>query len=220
MLEPELLLKQSDPTKKGGFFIEKCFFLTEDQNLNFGDPVRCDVISYTGILVSHGTPYENHSITPYSQSLVSEGIMEVKKVTRYEHIMDVSPDFYITYIEYATWTDIEADPTPSSMWIAKSVFQFFKTMREWSFLAGEPFNSDHPMATYSKLALDTFNPPQSILDELDSLPDMHLAKFFKGEEDYKMIPHPYPEASEEFKAWITELANTYKQKSFEETLDF
>jgi hypothetical protein len=76
------------------------------------------------------------------------------------------------------------------------------------------------MATYSKLAFDTFNPPQSILDELDAMPDMHLAKFFKGEEDYKMIPHPYPEVSEEFKAWIVELTNTYKQKSFEETLDF
>jgi hypothetical protein len=49
---------------------------------------------------------------------------------------------------------------------------------------------------------------------------MHLAKFFKGQEDYKMIPHPYPEVSEEFKSWIIELSNTYKQKSFEETLDF
>ena len=220
MLESEILLKQSDPKKTGIFFIEKCVFLSDDRNLNFGDVVRCDNVSYTGVLVSEGTPYQNHSITPQAQSLVSNGVLEVKQVTRYEHVMDVSPHFYISYLEYKTWTDIESDPTPSSMWVSKSIFQLFKTMREWSFLEAEPFNSDHPMAEYSKLALDTFNPPQPILDELDAMPDMHLAKFFKGEEDYKMIPHPYPEASEEFEAWITELANTYKQKSFEETLDF
>lgn len=220
MLEQEILLKQSDPAKKGIFFIEKCVFLVDDKNLNFGDLVRCDTLSYTGVLVSEGTPYQNHSITPVAKSLVSEWSMEVNQVARYEHVIDMSPHFYISYLEYKYWGDIQPDPTPSTMWIGKSIFQFFKTMREWSFLAGEPFNSDHPMATYSKLALDTFNPPQSILDELDAMPDMHLAKFFKGEEDYKMIPHPYPEASEEFKAWITELANTYKQKSFEETLDF
>jgi hypothetical protein len=220
MLESEILLKQSDPAKKGIFFIEKCFFLVDDQHLNVNDLVRCDSLSYTGILVTHGTPYENHSVTPYSKSLVSEGVLEVKQVTRYEHVMDVSPHFYITYLEYKTWRDLQLDPTPSTMWVGKSIFQFFKTMREWSFLAGEPFNSDHPMATYSKFALDTFNPPQLILDELDALPDMHLAKFFKGEEDYKTIPHPYPDVSEEFKAWIVGLSNTYKQKSFEETLDF
>jgi hypothetical protein len=220
MIDLETLLKQSDPQEKGVFFIEKCFFLTDEKTLNSEDSVRCDTLSYSGILVSHGTPYENHSITPYSKSLVSEGTMEVKQVVKYEHVIDMSPHFYISYLEYRQWMPIEPDPTPSSMWIGKSIFQFFKTMREWSFLASEPFNSDHPMATYSKFALDTFNPPQSILEELDSLPDMHLAKFFKGQEDYKMIPHPYPEVSEEFKSWIIELANTYKQKSFEETLDF
>ena len=220
MIDLETLLKQSDPAKKGIFFIEKCVFLVDNNNLNINDAQRCDALSYTGVLVSEGTPYQNHSITPVAKSLVSDGIMEVKQVARYEHVMDVSPHFYISYLEYRQWMPIEPDPTPSSMWIGKSIFQFFKTMREWSFLAGEPFNSDHPMATYSKFALDTFNPPQSILEELDSLPDMHLAKFFKGQEDYKMIPHPYPEVSEEFKSWIIELANTYKQKSFEETLDF
>jgi hypothetical protein len=216
----EKLLKQSDPKQKGIFYIEKCVFLDENKNINAFDSQRCDYLSYTGVLVSEGTEYQSHSISPVAKSAVSNGIMEVKRVVNYEHIIDASPHFYISYLEYDEWADIQPDPTPSTMWVGKSIFQLFKTIREWSFLADDPFNSDHPMATYSKLALNTFNPSQSILEELDALPDMHLAKFFKGQADYKMIPHPYPEASEEFKAWITELANTYKQKSFEETLDF
>jgi hypothetical protein len=105
------------------------------------------------------------------------------------------------------------------MWSARSIFQLFKNLREWSFLVEEPFNSDHPMATYSKLVFDTLNPPQEILDEIDALPDMHLAKFLKGEPDYKLIPHPYPEVSDEFKAWVLQLSVDYAEKSFEEMLD-
>lgn len=119
----------------------------------------------------------------------------------------------------STWFNSEADPTPSTMWAAKSIFQLFKTLREWSFLAEEPFNSDHPMATYSKLVFDVLNPPQTILDEIDSLPDMHLAKFLKGEPDYKLIPHPYPAVSDEFKAWVLQLSIDYPEKSFEEMLE-
>jgi hypothetical protein len=71
------------------------------------------------------------------------------------------------------------------MWLGRSIYQLFKNIREWSFMVDEPFNSDHPMATYSKLVIDSLNPPQEILDEIDAMPDMHLAKFLKGEANYK-----------------------------------
>jgi hypothetical protein len=48
---------------------------------------------------------------------------------------------------------------------------------------------------------------------------MHLAKFLKGEENYKSVPHPYPEASQEFKDWITQLTIDYPEKSFEQIMD-
>jgi hypothetical protein len=75
------------------------------------------------------------------------------------------------------------------------------------------------MATYSKLVFDVLNPPQNILDEIDSLPDMHLAKFLKSNADYKKIPHPYPEASEDFKAWVLQLSVDYSEKTFDQMLD-
>jgi hypothetical protein len=217
MLETEILLRSSDPSLKGVFLLEKCVFLN-DKEPTVG-VVRCDNVSFNGMIPSKGTPYESHAHSFYRKTDVSDTILEIPKVVKFDHVVSFTPHFYIRYMEMDTWFDSEADPTPSTMWVAKSIFQFFKNLREWSFLDGEPFNSDHPMAMYSKLVFDVLDPPQNILDEIDAFPDMHLAKFLKGDTDYKKIPHPYPEASEEFKAWITQLTIDYPEKSFEEMLE-
>ena len=219
MLDSSILLRDSDPSLKGMFLLEKCVFLVEGETTGSADMVRCDNLSFNGIIPTEGTPYASHSHSMYAPSIVSDVVLEIPKVVKFEHPIAVTPHFYIRYLEMSTWFNSEADPTPSTMWAAKSIFQLFKTLREWSFLAEEPFNSDHPMATYSKLVFDVLNPPQTILDEIDSLPDMHLAKFLKGEPDYKIIPHPYPTVSDEFKAWVLQLSIDYPEKSFEEMLE-
>jgi hypothetical protein len=220
MFEPEILLRSSDPSLKGVFILLKSAFLQEGVNTRKSSALgRCDNLTYTGILVSEGTEYANHAHSWYYKTIVSEVQLEVLKVAKFAFPIVLHPKFLIGYLEMNEWHDSEADPTPSTMWGAKSIFQLFKTMREWSFMAEEPFNSDHPMATYSKLVFETFDIPQSILEEIDSLPDMHLAKFLKGEENYKSVPHPYPEASQEFKDWITQLTIDYPEKSFEQIMD-
>lgn len=219
MLDTEILLRQSNPTDRGLFALEKCVFLVEGETTGVGDVARCDNISFSGVVPTEGTPYASHAHSFYTKTAVSDTVLSVPQVARFEHPISVAPHFYIRYLEMTVWFDIEADPTPSTMWAAKSMFQLFKTLREWSFLAEEPFNSDHPMAIYSKLVFDTINPPINILDEIDAMPDMHLAKFLKGDEDYKVIPHPYPEASPEFKAWVLKLSIDYAEKSFDEMLD-
>jgi hypothetical protein len=113
--------------------------------------------------------------------------------------------------------DIQDSSTPASMWIARSIYQLFKNMREWSFMLEEPFNSDHPMAEYSKIVFDSLEIPENILEEIDSMPDMHLAKFLKGEENYKIIPD-HPAISQDFKDWVWEMVNKYPYKSFEEQI--
>lgn len=114
---------------------------------------------------------------------------------------------------------MEDHPEPSTMWAAKSIFQLLKNMREWSYLVDEDFGSDHPMARYSKMAIDELSIPESILNEIDSWPDMHLSKFFKGYADYKKIPFPYPEPSEELKTWILNKVSQYSKKTLEEQID-
>jgi len=220
MLDTETLLRNSDPSLKGVFILLKSSFLQEGVNTG-KNPIanRCDNLSYTGILVTEGTEYANHAHSWYDKTVVSDAVLEVPQVAKFAFPIVLHPHFLIGYLEMNTWFDIQSDPTPSTMWGAKSIFQLFKNMREWSFLADEPFNSDHPMATYSKLAFETLNVPQSILDEIDSLPDMHLAKFLKGQDDYKLFPHPYPEVSQEFKDWVFQLSIDYPEKTFEQMLD-
>ena len=219
MLNTETLLRNSDPKITGMFMLEKCVFVVEGETTGFGANPRCDNVSFSGVIPTEGTPYASHAHSLYTKTLVSNVVLEIPQIFKFEHPIAVTPHFYITYIELNNWFDSEADPTPSTMWAAKSMFQLFKTLREWSFLTEEPFNSDHPMAIYSKLVFDTLNPPQEILDEIDGLPDMHLSKFLKGEPDYKLIPHPYPEVSNEFKEWVLQLSVDYAEKSFEEMLD-
>jgi hypothetical protein len=219
MLEPEILLRNSDPKLKGTFLLEKCVFLVEGETTGTASLPRCDNISFNGVIPTEGTPYASHAHSLYNRSAVSNEVLSIPKIARFEHPIAVTPHFYVRYLEMNTWFDVESDPTPSTMWAAKSIFQLFKNLREWSFLAEEPFNSDHPMATYSKLVFDVLTPPQEILDEIDSLPDMHLAKFLKGDADYKAIPHPYPEVSDEFKAWVLQLSVDYPEKTFEQMLD-
>lgn len=220
MLDYSILLRDSDPSLKGVFLLMKSSFLEEGVNTGENPFVnRCDNLSYTGLLVSAGTEYANHAHSTYAKTIVSDLQLEIPKIAKIEWPIVLHPIFLFGYLEMNTWHDSEADPTPSTMWGAKSIFQLFKNMREWSFMVEEPFNSDHPMATYSKLALETLNVPQSIMEEIDSLPDMHLAKFLKGEADYKLIPHPYPQISQEFKDWVTQLTIDYPETSFEDVLD-
>jgi len=219
VLDTETLLRNSDPSLKGVFMLEKCIFLVEGETTGEGDTERCDNISFSGVVPTEGTPYASHAHSFYAKTSVSDVILATPQVAKFEHPIAVTPHFYITYLEMREWFDIQSDPTPSTMWVGKSMFQLFKNMREWSFLVEEPFNSDYPMAIYSKLVFDTLNPPQEILDEIDAMPDMHLAKFLKGQTDYKVIPHPYPEASDKFKAWVLQLSVDYAKKSFEEMLD-
>ena len=218
MLDTETLLRSSDPSLKGVFVLIKCGLVIEGVNTS-GELNRCDNITYAGLPITDGTEYTSHQHSFYNKTDVSDFKIEVLAINKYAYAVCVYPDFMIVYIEMNTWHDSEADPTPSTMWGAKSIFQLIKNMREWSFLTEEPFNSDHPMARYSKLFFDTLNPPQEILDEIDALPDMHLAKFLKGQENYKSVPHPYPEVSQDFKDWVLQLSIDYPEKPFEEMLD-
>ena len=220
MLDTETLLRNSDPSLKGVFILLKSSFLQEGVNTGKNPLLnRCDNLSYTGILVSEGTEYAKHAHSWYDKTIVSNVQLEIPQVAKFAFPIVLHPEFLFGYLEMNVWHDSEADPTPSTMWGAKSIFQLFKNMREWSFMTEEPFNSDHPMATYSRLVFETLDIPQSILEEIDSLPDMHLAKFLKGEENYKSIPHPYPEVSQEFKDWVLQLSIDHPEKSFEQIMD-
>lgn len=212
------LLRNVDVNHFGVFLLFKAIWVNETEDPAVGAN-RCDNLDYGGVPVTHGTPYENDSLNAGLASKVSGFTLPVTTIKRYEHVIEAIPDYYITYMEIVKTingvevigTSIEEDPTPQMMWVGKNFHNLLKIMREWSFMVDEPFSSDHPMAEYSKKFFDHTNPPQHIIDEIDSYPDMQLAKFLKGRDDYRKIPD-FPDMSESMKQWVLEIAELYGPK--------
>lgn len=223
MLANDRLLEESNALDRGFFTLAKVALVIPGKNVPRTD--RRDNFQVTGLIVTQNTEYESQASVIGKSSLYSDSVLLPKHITKIEYPIYYSPSWLISYIEVLddktvvpmTFIDPQTDPTPSTMWLARSIYQLFKNIREWSFMVDEPFSSDHPMATYSKLVIDSLNPPQEILDEIDAMPDMHLAKFLKGQSDYKQIP-PHVGISQLFKDWILEISQQYPYKRFEEQL--
>jgi hypothetical protein len=221
IIDEQRLLLEAGPLEPGAFYIQKCIFLDEGRNIAKGG--HCENLSYGGIGVAVNTPYENETWELGYVSEFDEFELKVTDIEKWGHIMSVVPHFFIDYIQVrgadshgnSGPPDLQKNPTPMTMWFGRSIFQLFKTLREWSFMAEEPFNSNHPMAIYSKMFYDTVEVPQNILDEIDNMPDMHLAKFLKGQDNYKLIPD-HPTISQEFKQWILDTCQKYHELTFEE----
>jgi hypothetical protein len=225
VIDEHRLLLEAGPLEPGAFFIQKCIFIEEGKNVNHGE--RCENLSYGGVGVVLGTPYEGETWELRVKSQNSDYELTVSELEKWGHIISVVPNFFIDFIQIKKIgvnggvlgpPDLQLDPTPMTMWFARSIYQLFKTMREWSFMLDDPFNSDHPMAIYSKMAIDLLEIPQEIIDEIDAMPDMHLAKFLKGQENYKAIP-AHPVISQEFKQWILDMVEKYPTMTFEQQLN-
>lgn len=219
MLEESVLLRKVEKDTIGVFVLLKSVLLNEGSNTPSTSLQRCDNLSYAGVLPTVGTEYEHEGHSLYRPSQYSGKEFNVKKITRYELPIVAHPNFCIGYIEAESGIKTETDFTPSSMWMPRSIWHLLKVMREWSLISEEPFNSNHPMTTYSQLFFETTNPPQEIIDEIDSWPDMHLAMFLKGNSEYKKIPYNFPDPSGEITQWVLGLTEAYKNKSFEEMIE-
>jgi hypothetical protein len=224
MLEHEILLRDVNLEDRGSFLLLKSKFIAEGKNhARLG---RCDNADYGPVHVVLDTPYEWQAHVMSSKNVTDTHVPSIRQIRRYEKVISVVPHFYIVYIDLSNTVNgqevrainVKYDTAASSTWYGRNIFSLFKNMREWSFMVDEPFNSDHPMAVYSKMAMDFLNPPQEILDEIDAMPDMHLARFLKGQENYREIPLPFPSASEGFRNWVISISEEYKDKPFEEVV--
>ena len=223
-IDLDRLLLEAGPLEPGAFMLAKCTFIEEGNNASRGG--RCENLSYGSVSPVMGTPYENETWETAHKSEFDDFELKVTSLEKWGHIVSVVPHFFIDYIQVKQTgkdgssgpPDLQTSLTPMSMWFGRSIYQLFKTMREWSFMVEEPFSSDHPMAVYSKMAIDLLEVPRAIIDEIDAMPDMHLAKFLKGQEDYKLIPE-HPVMSQEFKQWIIDTTEKYPTLTFEQKLD-
>jgi hypothetical protein len=223
MFDSKTLLRNCDANTPGVFILHKAKFLSAKVGEDQYD--LCNNLTYTGVQVTEGTDYQNEEVFVNRKPDNSDEVFEVRSIVRYQKVIDASPDFIIVYIEFHSASpnkamkDIQQETTPSLMWYGRSFFHLLKNMREWQYVYVNNIEPSHPMGIYSNIAIDKMNPSQELLEEIDGWPDMHLAKFFKGNEDYKLIPNDFPEPSEEMKQWVLSLASIYQEKTFSEFID-
>ncbi len=150
--------------------------------------------------------------SPYSQYE-----FKLENIKRFVNVIDASPHFFITYLEIQEILPdgpvlaryMEDDNAPSATWHGHSMPELLKNLREWQAVSVAPFNVTHPMALISAKFFEVLNPPQEILDEIDAMPDMHLARFLRGDANHREHIADFPNMSQTMMDWIVSLTEQY-----------
>ena len=225
-LPEKVIFKSPNISNQGKFLLMRSMFIVDGYNVPRSG--RCDNMTYGVESTVFGTEFQDEELhvgvyNPYLDMTFS--IHNVKKQATY---IDASPLFCLVYIEFGKpqpngmmphASEIQEGNYPAAMRSGLSLSEFFKITREWSFMVEAPFNSEHPHAAYSKMVFDTLLPPQEILDEIDSMPDMHLARFLKGDENYKDYVEDFPQMSENMIAWFKTKLEEFPLKTTSQRLE-
>jgi hypothetical protein len=215
MLERETLLRPPSLNNFGFFSIQKSQLLVA--GVNAPDIARCDNLSYAPIWPTANTEYEHEASMLNKKSPYSDYEFRLDNIKRFVNVIDASPHFFITYVEVQAMgpngmeqsRQMEDDGACSATWHGHSMSELLKNLREWQLISGEPFNSEHPMAIISNKFFEICNPSQSILDEIDAMPDMHLARFLRGDTNHREHIADFPHMSQNLQDWVVSLSEQY-----------
>jgi hypothetical protein len=215
----DLLFRAPAPGLYGYFGLMKSIFVIDGEVYPGFYTGRCDNLTYNSTFVTHQTPYS-------SEAMYEGKGTPITNWSAWSRVLDAIPDFNIMFMSCKEVTldgstypaDYVFQGYASTLWFGKTIIELLKNIREWSFMVDEPFNSDHPMALYSKMALETLNPPQAILDEIDELPDMHLARYLKGDPNHRDLVEGFPQMSDDMRLWFTEKLEEFAPKSTNQRL--
>jgi hypothetical protein len=206
----------------GQFILMKSLFVVDGVNTGYeGSPYanRCDNLTYNCTFITHRTPY-------HEESYHAGDDIPVDTFSSWLRIVDAAPDFCIAFValkerlldQSSYWADFLLEGKPSTLWYGKTLIELFKNIREWSFMVDEPFNLDHPMATTSKKVIEILEIPEDILEEIDSLPDMHLARYLKGDPNHRDRVEGFPQMSENMRLWLEMVFEKFAPKTTNQRL--
>jgi len=189
---------------------------------------RCDAFTYSAISLYNETPELQRNALRFGEKIPysDDEIFSFSNISNLAIFLEIPGKLCLTYMELCEKDEngntvgssrLERGPWSRSLETPHSFGELLKTMREWSFMLSAPFNlTGHPMAIWSKTFFDELNPPEEILEEIDSYPDMHLARYLKGDENHREINGGFPEMSEAMKEWVVYIVhNNPKQDSIE-----
>lgn len=215
------------------FMLNKTVFIVD--GVTAPPSKRCDHASIAGMLPTYGTAYQDEATYLGQKSPYGHNALLPRNVNNFRVLIDFIPDFRIYYFEivninsagqpvhnvvsdkseFSWWND----PVPSGTWVGFSFVELLKIMREWSFMVEDPFNVDHPMAVLSKKFFEVLKAPQDVLNEIDALPDSYLAKFLKGDPNFREKNPNFPSIPTRTKLWLQEKMLEYPEKQMHEYIE-
>ena len=204
-MNTELLLRRVSQENNGLFFIGKAFTTKEES------PYPEELLKFDdGCFVAPLSSPADYSEDCLYEYVPSKEYTDIRSVVFYAY-----PDFVIYFVSFAEPNDtpdmtprpeLEDDIHPASRWAARTMYELLKNMREWSFIREPFFESPYaPMAGISQLFFEKADAPVNILAEIDSWPDMHAAKYLKGDPLAYRRPSSFPTPSREMQQWLLSL---------------
>jgi hypothetical protein len=218
-LPEKIIFKAPNVLNQGKFILAKSMFIIDGYNVPRSG--RCDTMTYYCESTTINTDFEDEELVLGKYNPYLDINYSIHHVSMSEIVLDVSPLFCIVFTKVSTpgldgrsyhAPELQEGDYPGATRSGLSLSEFFKNTREWSFMTEEPFNSEHPHAVYSKMLFDTLNPPQEILDEIDAMPEMHLARFLKGDENFRDYVEDFPQMSENMIAWFKAKREEFPRK--------
>jgi hypothetical protein len=225
-LPDKILFKAPNVLNQGKFALMKSMFIIDGYNVPRSG--RCDNMTYYCEATTLGTEFEDEEVLLGKYNPYLEMTYSIHHIAMSQIVLDASPLFCILFIRFGTSgldgrifnaPELQEGEYPGSTRSALSMAEFFKNTREWALMVEKPFNSDHPHAIYSKMLFDTLLPPKDILDEIDAMPDMHLARFLKGDPNFKDYVEDFPQMSENMIAWFKTKLEEFPRKSTSQHLE-
>jgi hypothetical protein len=220
-IERDILLRPPSVNNFGIFTLLKSELVIKGKTVTAD---RCDVLTYSAVSLYNESPeLQSESLilgknVPYSE----DRIFGLENIRKHVAFLEIPGKLCLSYLEFCEVDEngkvvsssyLERGPWSGSLRTFHTMGEFLKSMREWSFMLDAPFYlTEHPMAIWSKMFFDELNPPDEILNEIDSYPDMYLAKYLKGDENHREINGDFPEMSAAMKNWIVEIVEQNPKK--------
>jgi hypothetical protein len=212
------VFKPFDANNHGLFVLARAMFVDESKfTVQSG---RCDNLNYAPI----GLAWNPETNTHFGATWFS-----LKNLGNYKELIDAAPDFFVLYFELYKEDGIFGKlgtPAPemethnplleTQTWVAKSLGEWLRLTYEWSKVTEEPWSNTQAIATHSKRFFEIMEMPSELYQEIEGMPDMHVFRYLKGDQNARTRPTEFPNVSNAMKEWFSAKMDQHSHKELEE----
>ena len=212
------VFKPFDVNNHGLFALARAVFV--DESKFAAQAGRCDNLNYAPV----GFAWNPETKTHFGATWFA-----LPNVGNNKELIDAAPDFFVMYFELykedgvfgnlgtpAPEMETHNPPMETQTWLAKSLGEWLRLTYEWSKVTEEPWNNTQAIATHSKRFFEVMEMPSELYQEIENMPDMHVFRYLKGDQNARTRPTEFPNISNAMKEWFSAKMDQYPLKKLEE----